>query len=62
MKILALGLIAIAIFIVTRRKEPEHSGAEKYLQRQRAIRALKIELGIPFDYRDFAARRANGFD
>lgn len=62
MKILGLGLIAIAIFVVTRRKEPEKSRAEEYLERQRAIREIKIATGDPFDYRDFAARRAQGFD
>lgn len=62
MKILALGLIALAAIVVARRRHPKAPAAEEYLDQQRRIRVEKLLQGVPLDYEDTAARRAEGFD
>ena len=58
MKILTLGLMALVVFIVARRKESEDAEALKFLRRQLTIRNLKIKAKIPLNHDDYVARRA----
>lgn len=61
MRLVELGLIVLAIIVVGLRKTTV-AEAEAYLVEQRKNRAENLQGGIPLDYEDMAARRAEGFD
>jgi hypothetical protein len=58
MKIFALGLLALAVYIVIRNPHRRDIEVDRMLARSRQIRKLKREAGVPLTFEDLAMSRA----
>lgn len=58
MRLIALGLLAFAVFVVIRNPYRCDMEVDRTLRRHRQVRKLKREAGVPLTHEDLAMSRA----